>query len=83
MGLRGHGENLTTGNRIVENYEIVKNMLREHPISLKDVMERLSISEGSAYSLLMNLSFELPLWNPTKHLYKILEESDFEQYRNR
>ncbi|MCQ2577488.1 MAG: hypothetical protein MJ176_03040 [Treponema sp.] len=81
MGMRGHGENLTTGNRDVQNYEIVIEMLRNGPITLKDVMERLSIQEGSAYSILMNLTFQIPIWNPTIHLYKILEESDFEKYR--
>lgn len=60
-----------------KNYSILIEMLKKGPVNSKMIMRRLGVTQSTAYSMINNLSCDMPIWSPKRGTYKILEQSDF------
>lgn len=68
-------------NKDMGRYDKLKDLFKKGPVTVKEIRQKLGISDGLAATMINNLSRELPIWEPDRGIYKILEDSDFEKYR--
>jgi len=59
------------------NYKILVDMLKKGPVNSKMIMRKLGVPQTTAYSMINNLSLDMPIWSPKRGTYKLLERSDF------
>lgn len=75
--------NTTPHNKETERYNIVLNMLRAGPIKVNEVAKELGCNVHSLETLLGNLSLSYPIWNPSRGVWKLLDDNDFIIYREK
>ncbi|MCQ2086650.1 MAG: hypothetical protein MJZ37_01040 [Bacilli bacterium] len=81
MAKSGHSL-IEPSNKDSERYDKLRSLLRQgSPVTIKDIQDKLNINEKFVTTMINNLSKELPIWEPGRGVYKILEESDFDKYR--
>ena len=82
MAASGHS-GIEPSTKDVERYETLRQMFYSGLVRIADIRKKLNISESSANTMIVNLSFELPIYEPSFGIYKLLTDNDFEKYREK
>lgn len=64
-----------------EKYVLLKKMFKDGEVRKSDIRKKLGVPETTADSMIKNITFELPIWEPRFGVYKVLTEEDFEKYK--
>ena len=70
-------------NKDLVLYERLRDMFLKGEVKVSDIVKELNVGHTSAETMISNLSVELPIWSPGRGVYKVLCESDIENYRQK
>lgn len=63
------------------DYEFLYNKLKEGPLTFNDIQELTGVSRYGVAQVITTLVLKYPVWSPQRGVYKLLEESDYENYK--
>lgn len=66
--------------RVYVDYEALYERLKQGPMSFTDIQEFTGVSRNTVAQVITTLSYNYPVWSPKRGVYKVLEESDYDNY---
>lgn len=58
------------------DYEAIYQMLLKGPVSMKNIKEKLHLTSREMYDVVINLTYEYPIWQPKRGWLKLSEPQD-------
>lgn len=78
MANSGHS-GIEPSTKNFDKYNLLKKLFYAGPVHITDIVTVVGVNRSTAETMVNNLSHELPIWEPGKGVFKILEEKDFEE----
>ena len=64
----------------VVDYDLIAEMFNKGPVTVEELKKVTGMNNACLSTLITNLSLMLPIWSPSRGVYKLVEESDGRLY---
>lgn len=60
------------------DYEKIYQRLLQGPTTCKEIMQMAGVPKNGVVQVITTLSIRYPLWSPSRGVYKLIEDSDYQ-----